>query len=70
MKQLFEKVWESSPKQVFEIIRNKLTFKNKKNSYDYTLDFILKSNKHMNVQHLIDRWERYWRVCNNQNGKI
>ena len=61
--------WGSSPKQVLEIIRNKLTSKSKNNPYDYTLDFILKSNKHMSTQHLIDRWERYWRVCNNQSGK-
>jgi hypothetical protein len=62
-------LWNSSPKEVIKIIRNKLSSRNKKNPYDYTLDIVLKSNKHMNVQHLIDRWERYWRVCNNQNGK-
>ena len=68
MNYLIQKNWETPPKDIYETVINKLTFYKSKESYDYSLKFILQSRKHMSTQYLIDRWERYFRVIENNSG--
>ena len=61
---IFRKLWTSSPSDNYAALLAKL---NPKGDWDYSLESVLKSRKHMNAQYLIDRWERYWRVIESRH---
>jgi len=65
MSRIIRKLWTSSPAQIVYGLKWRL---NKRKDWDYSLDQILQSKKHMNAQYLIDRWERYWRVIESKQG--
>jgi SAM-dependent methyltransferase len=61
---ILRKLWTSPPSDNFAALKVKL---NPKGDWDYSLESVLKSRKHMNAQYLIDRWERYWRVIESRH---
>lgn len=61
---LLEKLWVSSPSDVVNFIKKKVI---PKQGWDYSIQAVLKNQKHMDTCKLIDRWERYWRVIENRN---
>ena len=67
MKSLFKKLWLTPPKNILNSVKRKLSLNQNLPHYDYSLEYILESQKHMHTVSLIDRWERYWRVINNNS---
>tara|TARA_B100000315_G_C14582291_1_gene591125 strand:- start:364 stop:1242 length:879 start_codon:yes stop_codon:yes gene_type:complete len=68
MKDIIEKLWINSPKNICNSIINKLTFFKSKVPFNYSLNSILQNKKHLRTDYLIDRWERYFRVIENNTG--
>ena len=58
MSKLIEKIWFSSPSQIFKALKRRVL---RESSWHYSIEAIA-SSKHMNFCTLIDRWERYSRV--------
>ena len=58
MSRLIEKIWFSSPSQMFKALKRRVLGES---SWDYSIETIA-SSKHLNFCALIDRWERYSRV--------
>jgi len=61
---IFKYIWNYPPRDVLSSLLRRI-FKN--TTWDYSMEKVVNSKKHMNVQYLIDRWERYWRVIENRN---
>jgi hypothetical protein len=55
---ILDRVWRTAPRDLlFDVAR-----KARGVSFDYSLNAVLRSTKHMHAVALIDRWERYWRI--------
>lgn len=60
-------LYNNSPEYILR--RVKSIIKGKRN-FDYSLDSVLIARKHMDYVHLIDRWERYWRVIEGNTSDV
>ena len=60
---ILHRLWNESPASIYSLVKKKLNFGN--NIYwEYGLDTILNDSKHLNINALIDRLERYTRITN------
>jgi hypothetical protein len=64
MKRLIEQLWTSAPADICERVRQraKRLLNRSAWDWDYSLNWVLKSSKHINPKGHIEVWERYWRV--------
>jgi len=60
-------IWTQSPKENLTAFMRRW---GRSARYGYSVDETLKSRKHMNVQNLIDRWFRLWRVAGQSSGQM
>lgn len=58
--------WRTAPNDLLLSIMRKL----RGVSFDYSLNAVLRSTKHMRPVTLIDRWERYWRIIEASGTEI
>lgn len=56
---ILDKIWKTTPEEIYNGILRRFF---KSPSWDYSLGAVLKSQKHLKYQNLIDRWFRYCRV--------
>ncbi len=55
------RLWTSSPSSLYSAIKKRVLYKH---DWNYSIDQILNNPKHLNSSILIDRWERLYRVIN------
>ena len=58
---IIKKLWNASPASIYTALQKRFIYGN---DYNYSVKSILSNNKYMNPSMLIDRWERYNRVIN------
>lgn len=64
MRRLIHQLWTSAPAEICERVRlrAKRLITRSAWGWDYSLNWVLKSPKHMDPKGHLERWERYWRV--------
>ena len=60
------RLWRTAPDDLVFTIARKV----RGVSFDYSLNAVLRSTKHMRPVALIDRWERYWRIIKASGAAI